>query len=305
METATYPSTNPYNSGLSIGRTVRGVFSFFKENWLFTLGVCLLLGLYLLGVVGSRIVDPKAANMGANPLNLSPSREHPLGTEGFGRDMFAVMVIGIPNTFKIGFLAGTVGVIIGTIVGLLAGYYKGPMDTVFSSFADVMLVIPTLAILITVSAYVRVMTVETMALIVGLLSWPLPARVIRSQTLSLRERLFVEVAKLSGQNDLEVIFYQIMPNLTAYLAAAFVGAVSTGILAAVGLEVLGLGPQNVPTIGRALYHAFTYSAMFRGMWWWWGPPIATLAIIFAGLFLMSMSLDKYANPRLNKGAARG
>ncbi|NJN83757.1 MAG: ABC transporter permease, partial [Caldilineaceae bacterium] len=194
--------------------------------------------------------------------------------------------------------------VIGALIGLLAGYYKGPLDTVFSSFADVMLVIPTLAILITVSAYVRVMTVEMMALIVGLLAWPLPARVIRAQTLSLRERLFVEVAKLSGQNDFEVIFLQILPNLTAYLAAAFVGAVSTGILAAVGLEVLGLGPQNVPTIGRALYHAFTYSAMFRGMWWWWGPPIATLAIIFTGLFLMSMSLDKYANPRL-KGSARG
>ncbi len=127
---------------------------------------------------------------------------------------------------------------------------------------------------------------------------------IRSQTLSLRERLFVEVAKLSGQNDFEIIFFQILPNLMAYLAATFVGAVSTGILAAVGLEVLGLGPQNVPTIGRVLYYAFTYSAMFRGMWWWWAPPIVTLAIIFTGLFLMSISLDKYANPRL-QGAMKG
>ena len=150
----------------------------------------------------------------------------------------------------------------------------------------------------------RVMTVELMALIVGLLAWPLPARVIRAQTLSLRERLFVEVAKLSGQNDFEIVFLQILPNLIAYLAAAFVGAVSTGILAAVGLEVLGLGPQNIPTIGRALYHAFTYSAMFRGMWWWWAPPIVTLAIIFTGLFLMSISLDKLANPRL-QGSTQG
>jgi peptide/nickel transport system permease protein len=143
-----------------------------------------------------------------------------------------------------------------------------------------------------------------MAVIVGLLAWPLPARVIRSQTLSLRERLFVEVAKLSGQNDFEIITLQILPNLTAYLAASFVGAVSAGILASVGLEVLGLGPQTVPTIGRTLYYAFRYSALFRGMWWWWGPPVLTLAIIFTGLFQMSISLDKYANPRL-KGAARG
>lgn len=292
------------NAGSKIRGVVRGVFAFFRENLLFSFGVLLLLALFLFGFIGSQRVSRKLADMGASPLNLNPSREHPLGTDGLGRDMLAVMVIGIPNTFKIGFLAGVVGVCIGTLIGLFSGYYRGIADTFFSSFADVMLVIPTLAILITISAYVRVVTVELMAVIVGLLAWPLPARVIRSQTLSLRERLFVEVAKLSGQNDFEIITFQILPNLTAYLAASFVGAVSAGILAAVGLEVLGLGPQTVPTIGRTLYYAFRYSALFRGMWWWWGPPILTLAIIFTGLFQMSISLDKYANPRL-KGTTRG
>jgi peptide/nickel transport system permease protein len=283
---------------------VRGLLAFFNDNRLFTSGVLLLLALYLFGVIGAQIVSPDMADMGAAPLNLRPSSEHLLGTDGLGRDMFAVMVIGIPNTFKIGFLAGAVGVFIGTLIGLFAGYYKGYADSIFSSFADVMLVIPTLAILITVSAYVRVVTVEIMAIIVGLLSWPLPARLIRAQTLSLRERLFVEVAKLSGQSDFEIIIFQILPNLTAYLASAFVGAVSGGILASVGLEVLGLGPQNIPTIGRTLYYAFNYSALFKGMWWWWGPPVVTLATIFTGLFQMSVSLDKYANPRL-RGAMKG
>lgn len=283
---------------------VKSIVGFFRDNWLFTLGLSLLGSLYLFGVIGALLIDPTNADMGANPLNLPPSREHPLGTERFGRDVFTVMVLGIPTTFKIGLLAGGVGVAIGALIGLVAGYYKGYLDTLVIGMADVMLVIPALAILITISAYVRVMTVEMMAIIVGLLAWPLPARVIRSQTLSLRERLFVEVARLNGQNDGEIIFLQILPNLTAYLAAAFVGSVSSGILAAVGLEVLGLGPQQVPTIGRTLYHSFIHSAMFRGMWWWWGPPIATLAIIFLGLFLMSVSLDKYANPRL-KGAMRG
>jgi peptide/nickel transport system permease protein len=251
---------------------------------------------------GTLLINPKASDMGAVPLNLSPSAKYPLGTDGLGRDMFAVMVQGIPSTFKIGFLAGAVGVLIGATIGLFSGYYRGAADTIFSSFADVMLVIPALAILITVSAYVRVVTVELMAVIVGLLAWPLSARVIRSQTLSLRERLFVQVARLSGENDFEIITRQILPNLTAYLAASFVGAVSGAILASVGLEVLGLGPQNVPTIGRSLFYAFKYAALFKGMWWWWGPPIVTLAIIFTGLFWISLSLDKYANPRL-KGAA--
>lgn len=277
---------------------------FFRENRLFTAGVVLLLLLFVFGLVGQLFISPKGSDMGAVPLNLRPSAQYPLGTDGLGRDMFAVMVIGIPNVFKIGFLAGAVGVLIGAVIGLFAGYYRGPADAIFSSFADVMLVIPSLAVLITVSAYVRVVSVELMAVIVGLLSWPLSARVIRSQTLSLRERLFVQVARLSGQNDFEIITRQILPNVTAYLAAAFVGAVSGGILASVGLEVLGLGPQNVPTIGRTLYYAFKGAALFKGMWWWWGPPVVTLAVIFTGLFWISLSLDKYANPRL-KGSTRG
>jgi peptide/nickel transport system permease protein len=304
MSTAALPRSKPFNAVTTLRGVLRPVVAFFQENRLFTAGVLLLLALYLFGMIGIQFAVPKGSDMGAVPLNLAPSAQHRLGTDGLGRDMFTVMVIGIPNTFKIGFLAGAVGVLIGALIGLFAGYYRGFADTIFSSFADVMLVIPTLAILITVSAYVRVVTVELMAVIVGLLAWPLSARVIRSQTLSLRERLFVQVAKLSGENDFEIITRQILPNLTAYLAASFVGAVSGGILASVGLEVLGLGPQNVPTIGRTLFYAFKYTALFRGMWWWWGPPVVTLAVIFTGLFWMSLSLDKYANPRL-KGSTRG
>jgi peptide/nickel transport system permease protein len=304
MTTAALPRTTPLNAVTNLRGALYRVLSFLRQNRLFTAGIVLLLALYLFGLIGLQFINPKGSDMGAVPLNLGPSAKYPLGTDGLGRDMFAVMVIGIPNTFKIGFLAGAVGVIIGTLIGLFAGYYRGFADTIFSGFADIMLVIPTLAILITVSAYVRVVTVELMAVIVGLLAWPLSARVIRSQTLSLRERLFVQVAKLSGENDFEIIIRQILPNLTAYIAASFVGAVSGGILAAVGLEVLGLGPQNVPTIGRTLFYAFKYTALFRGMWWWWGPPVITLAIIFTGLFWMSISLDKYANPRL-KGSQGG
>jgi len=303
MSTTTLPQASLSHASSSVVGAVRRVGSFFRENGWFTAGTVLLLALLLIGIIGSILINPRGADMGAVPLNQSPSAARPLGTDGLGRDMFTVMMIGIPNTFKIGFLAGTVGVAIGATIGLFAGYYRGWADTFFSSFADVMLVIPTLAILITISAYVRVVTVELMAVIVGLLAWPLPARVIRSQTLSLRERLFVQVAKLSGQNDFEIITFQILPNLTAYLAASFVGAVSAGILASVGLEVLGLGPQNVPTIGRTLFYSFKYTALFRGMWWWWGPPVISLAVIFTGLFWMSISLDKYANPRLKRSAS--
>ena len=304
MSATALPGATPYSALTAVRGALRQLGSFLIENRLFTTGVVLLIALDLFGLITSQLINTKGADMGAVPLNLAPSAAHPLGTDGLGRDMLAVMVIGIPNTFKIGFVAGAVGVLIGTLIGLFAGYYRGSADTVLSSFADVMLVLPTLAILITISAYVRVVTVELMAATVGLLAWPLPARVIRSQTLSLRERLFVQVAKLSGESDFEIITRQILPNLSAYLAASFVGAVSGGILASVGLEVLGLGPQNIPTIGRTLFYAFKYTALMRGMWWWWAPPVITLAIIFTGLFQMSISLDRYANPRL-KGSSGG
>jgi peptide/nickel transport system permease protein len=185
MTTTTLPQAQTSRTGFgpTVLGALRAVGWFLRENWLFTLGLALLLGLYSFGAIGSLMVDPKRANMGANPLSLPPSWEHPMGTEGFGRDVFTLMLLGIPNTFKIGLVAGGVGVVIGALIGLFSGYYRGYLDTFFSSFADVMLVIPALAILITLSAYVRVMTVEIMALIVGLLAWPLPARLIRAQTL--------------------------------------------------------------------------------------------------------------------------
>ncbi|MEZ4637669.1 MAG: hypothetical protein R2856_22395 [Caldilineaceae bacterium] len=253
MTTATADKNRPLSSGISVGRAARSIFGFFKENTLFTSGVVLLLALLLFGVLGARTISPKMADMGAATLNLAPSPEHRLGTDGLGRDMFAVMVIGIPNTFRIGFLAGAVGVIIGALLGMISGYYRGYADVIFSSFADVMLVIPTLAILITVSAYVRVVTGRDHGYDRrGCSPGPCGALPDRAQTLSLLERLFVAESPASRrQNDLEIILIQILPNLTAYRnAASFVGAVSSGILAAVGLEVLGLGPQNVPTIGH-------------------------------------------------------
>src|SRR5690242_17127534 len=155
MNTATVPRTTADNAASNTWGVVGRVFTFFKESPGFTFGVLLLLALYLFGFIGGQYIDPKTADMGGSPLNLRPSAEHLLGTDGLGRDMLAVMVIGIPNTFRIGFLAGAVGLVIGTVIGLLGGYYKGYADAVFSSFADVMLVIPALAILITVSAYVR------------------------------------------------------------------------------------------------------------------------------------------------------
>jgi len=116
----------------------------------------------------------------------------------------------------------------------------------------------------------------------------------------MREREFVPMAKLSGMNSLEIIVRELMPNLLPYLAASFVGAVGSAILASIGLEALGLGPQNEPTLGMTIYWALYYTSLLRGLWWWWAPPIIIIVLTFMGLFLIAAGLDEIANPRLRR-----
>jgi len=268
------------------------------ENKKLIVGLTLVIAIALLSVVGPLFVNVKKARMGAVPMNQRPSFKYPLGTESTGRDMLALIVVGAPNTLRIGLIAGGVGTLVGIFLGFTAGYYRGAFDTVVRSAADTLLMIPLLAILVVIAAFVRVVSVEMMAILVAIFAWPWPTRAIRAQALSLRERAFVQLAKLSGMRDLEIIFKELLPNLLPYIAASFVGAVSGGILAAIGLEILGLGPQRIPTLGGTLYWALFHAAVLRGLWWWWGPPIAILILIFTGLFLVSIALDEIANPRL-------
>ena len=166
------------------------------------------------------------------------------------------------------------------------------------TIADAVITIPSLAVLIVISSFVRQINIENMALLLALFAWPGPTRLIRSQVLSLRERGYVQMARLSGASTFDIMFKEMMPNLLPYLAASFTGNVSANILAATGLEALGLGPTRVPTLGMTIFYAIRAAAILRGMWWWWGIPILMLIIIFTGLFLIAVGLDEIANPRL-------
>ena len=264
------------------------------------LGLVLLGSLLALGLLGPLFVDTEKARPISVPTNQSPSAEFPLGTDSGGRDVLAVIIVGTPQTLRMGLLAGVVGVVLGTSLGLIAGYYGGTLDMIISTATDTMLTIPPLAILLVVAASVRTMSVENMALIIALLSWMFPARTIRAQVLSLREQPYVHMARLAGLNDIRIIFEEIMPNILPLAAASFVGATSGAILAGIGLEVLGMGPQRTPTLGMTIYWAQLYSAMIRGLWWWWLPPIFVLIVLFVGLFLVSAAMDEFVNPRLRK-----
>jgi peptide/nickel transport system permease protein len=261
-------------------------------------GLTMLALIGVLALVGPHFVNPRLAAVGAVRPSQPPSAQYLLGTDSQGRDMLTIMVLATPQTLRIGLIAGVVGMAIGLTLGLLSGFFGGIVDGVIRTVSDSLMTVPGLAIMVIIAASVGHMTVELMALTVAALAWMHPTRAIRAQVLSIRERSYVRVARANGESELGILFREIMPNLVPYIAASFVGAVSGAILAAVGLEAIGLGPNDVHTLGTTIYWSEKFSAVLRGQWWWWGPPIVAISFIFVGLFLLSSGLDRIANPKL-------
>lgn len=269
-----------------------------RRNSMLSMGILTLLLMAGLWLAGYLWVDIKDAAPLSAPTDLAPSREHLLGTDSAGRELLAVMVAGAPATLQIGLIAGALGMVIGTMLGFTAGYFGGMVDSVIRSAADVALTVPALAVLVVIASVItKTLSPEILALIIAALAWMWPTRTIRAQVLTMRERAYVEVARLNGLNNLEIIFKELMPNLLPYLAASFVGAVSAAVLAAIGLEALGLGPQSEPTLGMTIYWARYYNGLPRGMWWWWAPPVLIIIALFISLFMIAAGLDQIANPR--------
>lgn len=290
-------------------------FSRWDNPWLNTkllVGSGMVLFIVLLGLVGPLFWDTRLARVGSAELNLPPmgitvevdgvkyvgTAKNPLGTESNGRDMLALLMTGAPMSLQVGVIAALIGMGVGIVLGSAAGYLGGWVDNVIRTLADSVITIPALAVLITISAYVRQIELSTMALILALFAWPAPTRFVRAQVLTLRERGYVRMARLSGVPPLEIMLKEMMPNMLPWIAASLSGNITGTILAASSLEALGLGPTRIPTLGMTIYYAIRAVAMLRGMWWWLGFPILTLTLIFVGFFLIATGLDEVANPRL-------
>ena len=281
---------------------MRGVLAYFRRNPSLTVGIVLLALLTLFVIVGGLVVDTEDARPLSVPALRSPSAEYPFGTDRQGRDLLAVMVAGTPLTLRIGFIAGLLGVGLGTVLAFIGAYYRGFVDTIIRGVADIGLTVPGLLVLIIIAVSIKgTLTVNQMAIVVASLAWLYPTRTIRAQVLSLRERGYVEVARLSGMSGPQIIFFELVPNLLPYLAATLVNAVSAAILASIGLEVLGLGPIDAPTLGMTLYWVNFNAAMING-WWWWTAPTVIILMVFLGLFFLTVGLDEIANPRLRRAA---
>ena len=233
---------------------------------------------------------------GAEP----PSSEYWFGTTFFGQDVFAQFAHGLRATFLVGIIGGGLGTLIGILVGFTAGYRGGIVDEVLNVFTNIILVIPTLAVLLIIAAYLEVRSLLMECIFIGLTAWPWAARAIRSQTFSLRTREFVDLARMSGMKPLKIIFTEIAPNMMSYLVMTFILQFGGAILNAATLDFIGLGPTDAISLGLMMQVAVLWGALQLGSWWWFIPPGLAITAIVGALYVMNVGLDEVFNPKLRE-----
>jgi len=228
----------------------------------------------------------------------APSSEYILGTDNFGRDVLLELASGARNSFYIGLVAGLVATFIGLVLGLTSGYIGGLVDNIIISITNIFIVIPSFIILILISVSINSRSSIIIALIIAFTSWPWTARAVRSQTLSLRNREHVNIAKISGYSTLKILVFEIFPYIASYIMMAFILQISSGILSEAAISILGLGPLNTITLGIMMNWAMLFEAPAAGAWWAFLPPTILIAIIVSSLFFMNTGMDEIFNPKI-------
>jgi len=306
-----------------------GFFSYVRRNPALGWGLGILLALLLFSTVGLVFVNKDDAYALATLPDLPPKLDREyldkmgevqgfqakleqlrlalrpvFGTDSQGKGLLASLVMGTGMTLQIGAIAGVIGIGIGTLLGFVSGYYAGSVfDSIVTSIVDVVLTMPGFLILILIASSLtdpNEMEVLQMGLIVSVTAWAFPTRAIRSQVMSMRERPFVMMAKLSGMSGPEIILKELMPNLLPYLVMSLAQSVYGGVMGSLGLQGLGIGDRRQPWLGMTIYWLNYYSAFLRGMWWWILEPVGVIILLLTSLTLTSFGLDEVANPRVRR-----
>jgi peptide/nickel transport system permease protein len=280
-------------------RASREALYFARRNRKLVLGLAVVLLFLVVAIVGPLLTD-HGPNDYVGPPAQRPSARYWFGTTMFGQDVFAQFTHGLRSTFLVGVLGGGLAAVIGMLIGFTAGYRGGVVDEVLNMLTNVVLVIPTLAVLLVIATYLRVRGVIPEAVFIGLFSWPWVARAIRAQTFSLRSRDFVDLARLSGASGRKIIFREIAPNMSSYLFMTFILLFGGAVLIAATLDFIGLGPTEGISLGLMMNNAVLWSALPLGMWWWFVPPGLGITVIVGALYIMNVGLDEVFNPKLRE-----
>lgn len=252
---------------------------------------------FVLMAVFAPQIAPGSPDRFAGGPNQPPSAEFPLGTTHLGKDVFKQTVWGARSSLLIGFGTSLLSAVVAIAVGMTAGYFRGRVDDILSLIMNLFLVIPGLPLLIVLSGYLRPGT-TTVIFVLSLTGWAFAGRIVRSQTLMLRERDFVAAMKVSGESSFRIIFHEILPNMTSIIVGIILNGVSYGIGAATALSFLGLTDISEVTWGTNLYWAQNGNALLSGAWWTFIPSGLAVALVIFGLSLINYAMDEITNPRL-------
>ena len=256
----------------------------------------------LIAIFGPLIVrtDPNATVGG---LYQAPSGFGPLllGADNEGQSVLANLVYGTRTSLIVGLLAGTLATVIGLLIGLIAGFRGGLLDDILASVTNVFLVIPGIVVVILFSIALNNRSVWSLAVVIGITSWPWLARAVRAQASSVRTREHIDVARMSGARFWSILAWDVLPYLLSYVVMAFVLQVSGAILYEATLSMLGLGPSGTTSLGIMLYWTLAWGAVRQGAYWAFLPPTLMLTMIAFALLLLQSSLDEVFNPRLRRG----
>jgi peptide/nickel transport system permease protein len=228
----------------------------------------------------------------------APSWHHLFGTTDQGSDIFSQVVLGARRSLILGAAAALIATVLAATLGILAAYSGGVVDEIVNFLTNVFLVIPTIPLLIVISGYLPARGMTTMILVLGFTLWAFEARILRGQALSLKNRDFVQAAKVAGESTWRIVFGELMPNMISRIAAAFVLVFYIALLVDAGLEFLGLGDTTHVSWGMVLYWAQTNSTVLQGEWWpFLFPGLALVLTVVALVFLLA-GIDEVSNPRL-------
>ncbi|MBA3379935.1 MAG: ABC transporter permease [Chloroflexia bacterium] len=271
---------------------IRGLLSNRKA----AIGGAILLVFIFLSVFAPWITQYAPDDFVARP-HQAPSSEHWFGTNGSGMDVFSQTVYGARISLGTGLIVGVGVTIIGTIVGMTAGYFRGRVDDVLSVVMNVVLIVPTIPLLVVLAAFLKP-GFWTIVFVLTATGWAWGARVLRSQTLALREKDFVSSAQVAGEKAPTIIFREILPNMLSILMAGMFGAVIYAIGAQAALEFLGLGNPSAISWGTNLYWAQNNGGLITGAWWTFVPSGTAIALVAFSFALMNFAIDEMTNPRL-------
>ncbi len=268
-----------------------------NKKLLFGLGLELIL--VLVAIIGPYLAKNPPMYITPYPLQ-KPGSQYWLGTDLTGYDLYSQLSNGLRESYLVGALGAGCAALIGMALGFIAGWRGGWLDEVVQMITNIIVMIPSLVLLVVIGSYLSSRSVLFEGVFIGLTTWPWVARAVRAQTFSLRSREYVDLARLSGKRPLSIILREIAPNMASYLFLVVILLFGSSMLLAASYDFLGVGPNNVASLGWTMNQANANAALNYHLWWWFIPPGAVLALMVVALLIANVGLDEVFNPKLRE-----